>query len=200
MSEVTAGSGLLSKPAGKPFTTARVVLLLLLIGLALMGAGGLHYWRTSPGLVKKLNQPAQQSAMTDANAMIGALMRRIQENPNDTEALGGLGGFFLEHGDWANAETFLSRAAVAAPADPMPAYMLGLAQARQEGRERDAEQNFLRAIDLGGPAEVRLSLGVLYAHFLNEPEKAAPLFRQLVDDPGAPPDVREAALGELNDH
>ena len=177
-----------------------MTLLLLLLGFVLMGTGSLYYWKQSPNLVKTLNQPARQRAMDAQSAMISVLMRRIQENPNDAEALSTLGSLFLEQGDWAGAERFLSRVTVVTPSDPLPAYLLGLAQARQSGREYEAEANFLRAIDLGGPAEVRLSLGVLYSHFLGESEKAAPLFQQLLDDPDTPPDVKEAARDELNAH
>ena len=186
----------MSETLNKPVVACRVCLFFALAGLLLMGAGSLAYMKNSPGLVKEYRQSAGQAASDSQNAMLGALMRRAGENSNDVEALGALGRWFLEQHDWPNAETFLGRAAVADPSDAMITYLLGLAQARTD-KLPEAEASFLRAIDLGGPLEVRLSLGVLYSHFMGEQDRARPIFQELVENPHTPEDVRNAAREEL---
>lgn len=187
-----------------PVVTARTVLVLLLAGFVLMGAGSLYYLKNSPGLIKQSNRaaaatPAQQESQQQVDRMIVALMNRLAEDENDPEALGLLGGLFLDRGEWAPAERFLARAVVASPSDPMPVYLLGIAQAQQD-KALDAEANFLRSIELGGPVEVRYSLGLLYAHLLDRPDEGKALFAEVIASPDASPDLRDLARNEEREH
>jgi len=186
----------MSEALNKPVVASRVCLFFVLFGLLLMGAGSLAYLKKSPSMVREFKQSAGQATTDSENAMVAALMRRVAENPSDVEALGVLGRLFLEKNDWPNAEIFFNRAVVAEPSDAMLSYMLGLAQART-GKLHEAEANFLRAVDLGGPSEVRLSLAILYSHFLEDQDKARPIFQELVENPHTPDDVRNVAKEEL---
>jgi tetratricopeptide (TPR) repeat protein len=187
---------IMSEGLNKPVVTPRVCLFFALIGLLLMAVGNLIYMKNSPGLVREFRPSAGQLAADTEGAMVGALMQRVSEDPDDADALSLLGSFFLEKQDGPKAEIFLSRAVEADPAEAMFSYMLGLAQARSD-KSLEAEANFLRAIELGGPLEVHLSLGILYFRFLNNRDKAMPIFQKLVENPDTPGDVREATQKEL---
>lgn len=187
----------------KPHVTGRIALLVILLGLVMMGVGSMIYLKNSPGLIKGQNTGAQsQAAATQGdqmNAMIGVMMRKLAENPDDLQALTTLGTIFLDMQEWQSAEAFLSRGVAAAPSDPMLHYMLGLAQVRLD-KINDAHGSLQAAVDLGGPPEVRYSLGILFAHYLDRPQDARPLFRQVVESPLADDELRQAAQAELDGH
>lgn len=202
-----------SPPNNSPTVTRWISLSILLLGVVLMAAGSLWYMKNSPGLIKgRQGQQTAQNAsqaggqgasmssqMEQIEAMIGVLMRRVAENPDDAKSLTILGNLFLDMEEWANAENFLTRAIVAEPAEPAPYYLLALAQVRLEKID-NAEENLIRCIELGGPPEARYSLGVLYSHFYNRPEQAREMFQAVLASPESPADLREAAQRELNEH
>ncbi|HCG05712.1 MAG TPA: hypothetical protein DEV75_12795, partial [Desulfovibrio sp.] len=98
--------------------------------------------------------------------------------------------------DWARAEGFLARAVVAAPADPQPLYMLGIAQYQQEAFDKAAE-TFERLIELDPQPAARYNLGILYRHYLKAEAKGNAHLKAIVDDPKAPEDLKAQARQEL---
>lgn len=59
------------------------------------------------------------------------LMRALQKNPNDADALRTIGDIFIAVQEWSRAEAFLKRAVLSRPGDVRPRYMLGISQYQQ---------------------------------------------------------------------
>jgi cytochrome c-type biogenesis protein CcmH/NrfG len=175
----------------------KLVLLSVCVGLAAMLGASFLYRLANPSLVQPGRAPAaQQEEHAGEMEIVGALMQKVQQNPNDAAALFALGQHFLDHSDWARAEGFLARAVVAAPADPQPLYMLGIAQYQQEAFDKAAE-TFERLIELDPQPAARYNLGILYRHYLKAEAKGNAHLKAIVDDPKAPEDLKAQARQEL---
>ncbi|MFR4118012.1 MAG: tetratricopeptide repeat protein, partial [Bilophila wadsworthia] len=99
-----------------------------------------------------------------------ALMQKLQKNPTDLEALVGLTEHFMHTQDWQRAETFALRAVVAAPNETQPLYMLGIIQ-HSQNRNAEAAASLEKVVAAREDPSVRYSLGILYAYYLEQPDK-----------------------------
>lgn len=176
----------------------KLVLLAVCVGLAAMLGASFLYRLSNPSLVQQGRGPAAQEEGEHAGEMemVSALMQKVQQNPTDAGALFALGQHFLDHADWARAESFLARAVVASPADPQPLYMLGIAQYQQQSFDKAAE-TFERLIEIDPQPAARYNLGILYRHYLKAEDKGNAHLKAVLDDPKAPEDLKAQARQEL---
>uniref|UniRef100_B8DNC1 Tetratricopeptide TPR_2 repeat protein n=1 Tax=Nitratidesulfovibrio vulgaris (strain DSM 19637 / Miyazaki F) TaxID=883 RepID=B8DNC1_NITV9 len=176
----------------------KLVLLAVCVGLAAMLGSSFLYRLSNPSLVQQGREPAAQEEGEHAGEMevVSALMQKVQQNPTDAGALFALGQHFLDHADWARAESFLARAVVASPADPQPLYMLGIAQYQQQSFDKAAE-TFERLIEIDPQPAARYNLGILYRHYLKAEAKGNAHLKAIIEDAKAPEDLKAQARQEL---
>ncbi len=187
---------------------SRFILLVLGAGLAIMLVSTLSHFSANPDLVShsttgsQAAAPANQPTSPGATGMdeatqqgIMTLMQKIQKNPTDIEALIGLAEHFMHTQDWQRAETFALRAVVAAPNETQPLYMLGIIQHNQN-RHAEAAASLEKVVAAKDDASVRYSLGILYAYYLDQPDKGIEQLQKALTLP-IPADLKKAVEEEL---
>ena len=179
-------------------SSRRIVLCALLLGIGVMLAASVA-WRmdgkplvhehahaataqapaqmppaqSAPGTPDKAKME-QASQNPQAMAIMG-LMQKMKENPNDVETLLVLAQTFAEQGDMEGAKDMIQRAAVAAPADHRPPYLMGVVLGGQ-GKWQEAAGQLERSVALKDDASARYSLGVIWRYHLKDEAKARPHF------------------------
>ena len=175
----------------------------LLIGLALAFAGmaAVSLWQrlTAPDLVVASNAPRGQAARDmggGADAEIGKLMQRLQQNPNNVDIMLHLAEHLSNAQNWSAAENFLRRAVVTEPNNPHPLYLLVVALHNQ-GNNAEAAACRERVTGVRDEPAVRYSLGILYLHSLQEPARGMGHLRAALDLPGLSDELRKVITTEL---
>lgn len=186
----------------------RSILLLITAGLVLMLVSTLSYFSANPGLVSHTTTGTQAAApsgqqmptsagMDEATQQgVMALMQKLQKNPTDLEALGRPDRALHAHAGLAAAETFALRAVVAAPNETQPLYMLGIIQ-HSQNRNAEAAASLEKVVAAKEDPSVRYSLGILYAYYLEQPDKGLEQLQKALDNPNTPADLKKAVAEEV---
>lgn len=187
----------------------RPLLGLLTLGLLFLLGAALSYFNAHPSLVVHTSfqqasgsepgtSPGEGMAMSGDSMQQGVmnLMKKLQENPSDHEALLGLAEHFTHLQEWSKAETFALRALVAVPADVQTLYLLGIIQHNQK-RHAEAAATLEKVVVAKDDPSVRYSLGMLYAYYLNQPDKGLIQLRQALDMPNITPELKSALNEEI---
>lgn len=136
-------------------------------------------------------------ALTEQQAdTLSELMRKIQADPQDAEALTRIGESFLMAKDWVRSGAFLSRAIVAAPKDIRPRYMMGISLYQQE-RMPEAALVFQDLLAIKKDPAAQYNLAVIYKYHLNREAEAETLLRDIVSSGTADVDTIGRAKKEL---
>jgi cytochrome c-type biogenesis protein CcmH/NrfG len=179
----------------------RIVLLFLAFALAGMTLVSLWQRFMRPDLLVPANtrqmSADQDAAPSDAMNEISQLMQKIQQNPGDVAAMLHLAEHFVEDKNWPAAENFLRKAVVAAPGNPQPLYLLGVVLHNQ-GKHEEAAACLERVVSLRDEPSVRYSLGVLYAHYLQDPARGGQHLRMALTQPGLTDDLAQLIRAELD--
>ncbi|MBP3731413.1 MAG: hypothetical protein J6I40_08095 [Mailhella sp.] len=183
-----------------------VVLGFLCAGLAAMASAAVM-WSIDGGLSQQAQQPARQESSggmvsnavnpAESGGALMEAMRRMQENPNDADALLDAARILSEQGKKEAALSLARRASVSSPSDPRPPHIAGVILAQQEKWE-DAVHELERSIALKDDASARYSAAVIYRYHLMQEEKAKPHFSmaaKLCSDP-ALATIIQAELGK----
>lgn len=141
------------------------------------------------------NDPSLALSQDQADAM-SALMRKLQGNPNDADALMEIADIFLNAKEWARAEVFLTRAVLSRPGDARPRYMLGLSQ-YQAGKMPEAALSFEELLSLKEDPAAMYNLAVIYKYHLNKKDDAQALLTRILDSASADMDTLDRARKEL---
>ena len=179
----------------------RIVLLFLALAFAGMTAASLWQRIAQPDLlvpsgVRQMGA-AQDEAHTGDREEIGRLMLRVQQNPGDADAMFHLAEHFVQDENWTAAEHFLRKAVVAAPGNPQALYLLGVVLHNQ-GHHAEAASCLERVMDLRDEPSVRYSLGVLYIHYLQDPERGGRYLRAALGQAGLPDGLAKLIREELD--
>ena len=179
-------------------SSRRIVLCALLLGIGVMLAASVAWRLDGKPLVHEhapaatAQAPAQmppaqpapgtpdkakmeQAAQSPQAMAIMGLMQKMKENPNDVETLLALAQTFAEQGDMEGAKDMIQRAAVAAPADHRPPYLMGVVLGGQ-GKWQEAAEQLERSVALKDDASARYSLGVIWRYHLKDEAEARPHF------------------------
>ncbi len=171
----------------------------LLVGIVLMGGSGVSYFLQFPGLVKQVQIPsgAVPTGMPEGDtAGVMALMQQLQENPNNIETLLTLAEHFTHTEEWARSENFAMRAVMVDGQNPSAWYWLSFAQHRQ-GRHNEAVTSLEKSVELKKDPDAQYSLGILYAYFLKENEKARNIFNAAMQNPTVSETLKTMITEEL---
>lgn len=183
----------------------KMVLALLGGGLLLMLAASFVYRAQHPtiteqgqtrGTAPAATQQAQQAQQQEGMNALAELMARLQENPNDVAVLMALSNEFMQRSEWARAENFLKKISVVEPGNTDALYMLGISQFNLE-RPGEAANTFETLLSFTDDPAARFSLGVLYKHYLEAPDKAATHFTAILNNPEANAELKQRASKEL---
>ncbi|MDL2267616.1 tetratricopeptide repeat protein [Desulfovibrio sp. OttesenSCG-928-G15] len=129
---------------------------------------------------------------------ISTFMQKLQQNPNDADALREIGKTFLEAKEWERAEVFLQRSIVSRPADINTRYLLAKCLYGQN-KMAEAAACFEEILSMQEDAPALYNLAVINKYHLSQPEKAKELFTKLLALPKLDSNTREAATKELQE-
>ena len=193
----------------KTFTSSRrAILIVVAVAILVLLASTLSYFAENPSLVSHNTvgsaAPSESPSgtpsaegMTEATQQhIMALMQKLQQNPTDLEALIVLAEHFMGMQEWQKAETFALRAVVAAPNETQPLYMLGIIQ-HSQNRNAEAAASLENVVAAKDDPSVGYSLGILYAYYLNTPDKGLEHLQKALATPAAPDDLKKAITDEI---
>ena len=178
--------------------SARVTVIVLALGLTVMLALSIKTRFENPH-ISVIAQPRPVTSDTDgADAQaIGALMRQVAANPQDLDALIQLVEHLIAAQNWPAAEAFAQRAITLDVRNPTPLYLLGVV-AHNQGNNAKAAEILENVLALKDDATVRYSLGVLYIHFLHDPEKGKKHLVAALADAAAPDALKNSIREELD--
>lgn len=126
------------------------------------------------------------------------LMKKLQTNPNDADALMEIGDTFLMAGDWQRADVFLTRAVLSRPGDIRPRYMLGISQYQQKKMD-DAAGTFEELLTIKEDPAALYNLAIIYKYHLNNRSRASELLQKILDSSEADVDTVEKSKKEMQD-
>jgi tetratricopeptide (TPR) repeat protein len=137
--------------------------------------------------------------MDGVRAMIQGLEKRLEENPEDLEALMQLANIRMLRGDKEGAAAYLDRVQSAAGTDKMA--LMDLAGRWFEMDRFDKAAIALETILQSEPDEMfaHYNLGVLYKYRLDQPQKAEAHLRTVAEGEHSFDDLREQARKALED-
>jgi Tfp pilus assembly protein PilF len=175
-----------------------VVLCSMALCLAAMVVSSAVYRTTNPSLVKEVEQSGADHGQ-DVMAMIGQLMQRLQENPQDPDILESLAMAFSRLQAWDRAGQFWKRLLAVEPGNTQARQQLAMTLYRQQDFQGAAGQ--LQAVLKQDPddAYAHFNLAILFARHLEAPGRAREHLQAVIDAPGAPEELREEARTRLEE-
>jgi|GEM_PF-6225515 Flp pilus assembly protein TadD len=196
-----------------PTVGRKVVLVAAVIGIAAIFFSSMLYRWENPSLQKAMRQQSAPSQgpsggmpegmagmdMEGVRAMIQGLEKRLEENPEDLEALMQLANIRMLRGDKEGAAAYLDRVQSAAGTDKMA--LMDLAGRWFEMDRFDKAAIALETILQSEPDEMfaHYNLGVLYKYRLDQPQKAEAHLRTVAEGEHSFDDLREQARKALED-
>lgn len=173
-------------------------LALGLVVLALVGMVGysVAYHLHHPSLTREIEH-THSSGQEDMMGMVSQLMQRLEQDPEDTSALRGLGQAFMRMQAWSEAQRFWNRLLALEPENDQARQQLSMSLFRQG--EYAAAADELRHILKSEPdnAYALFNLGILHSYYLQNEEKGRSYFQQVLNAPGAEPELQEQAQEHL---
>ena len=85
---------------------------------------------------------------------------------------------------------------VAAPNETQPLYMLGIIQ-HSQNRNAEAAASLEKVVAAKEDPSIRYSLGILYAYYLEQPDKGLEQLQKALDNPNTPADLKKAVSEEV---
>jgi tetratricopeptide (TPR) repeat protein len=177
--------------AEKPVLLAMGAALTALLIAAVLTVG-------NPGLVRQTSG-AHSGQREQAIATITRLMERLQENPEDREALRRLANAFTAMQAWERASSFWQRLVSLDQDDLKARQNLAMTYFRMgEHRAAAEELEIVLQRDAGG-VYAHFNLGILYGYYLESPDKAVEHLRAVARNTQAPDDLRKEARKHLQE-
>ena len=174
-------------------------ILLLLLGAAYIAIliASLVQRFAHPSLT--VANPEAAQAAPSAMGDVGPLMRAVAANPADRDALLRLIRSLMALNQWESAENFAHKAInLQGPeaTDPEAQYLLAIIHHNQ-GRHQDAAELLEKMLAKGDNPSARYSLGILYIHFLNQPQRGIEQLEKGLLAAGLTPALADAMREEL---
>lgn len=177
----------------------------LICFMALMFASFLFssLWQrfTHPDLV--ISHMPEQSRpdmpMNEGMGLVGQLMQKVAQNPQDLESTLKLAESLMSLGEWQGAENFAQKAVSLASGNPeeiRPLLMLALIH-HNNGKHEQAAELLEKSLEKRDDPIARYNLGILYAHYLKQADKGRDQFRQALSHEGIAPGLKAAIEDEL---
>lgn len=184
-----------------PQGSRRNALYFLLACLGCIVFAAVVYRVENPSIVQHEERREMPGGMGQAGgdmAGISSMMQKLQANPEDVEAMRSLGMAFMEMKAWDKSASFWDMILEKSPDDVMALNQKGFCLF-ELGKHAEAAELFERMLTVEkGNFHAHYNLGVIYKHYLSQPDKAAAHFQAVVD--AAPDDAQlvENARRELS--
>lgn len=150
--------------------------------------------RERPGQQQQASERPSQEAMD----RIASLMSRIQEDPQDVQALSEVARLFMSMQSYERAATFWERVLRVTPDRTAPRQRLAMCYYRLK-RYEDAAKELRRVLEQEPDnAYAHYNLGVLLSRFLQQPDQGRRHFRRVLDADGADAELKDRARRELS--
>ena len=189
-----------------PDFRARIVLVAVGLGLAAMLMASLAQRFLHPDLTinKFGHQVAEEAAPamegTSSNmAAIGQLMAATAKNPQDRNTILQLVESLMAVGQWESAENFAQKALELdrePDFNPRTLYLLAIIHHNQ-GRHEQAAELLEKLLEKSENPSARYSLGILYLHYLHDPEAGRAQMERGLASKDLSPGLRRAMQEEL---
>lgn len=155
---------------------------------------------TKPGLIiHRFEQQRAASSPAGDMDIVGNLMRTVSKNPQDLQATLKLVEALMAMGQWDVAENFAQKAlALNAdhPRETRPLYLLALIHHNRKEHAQAAEL-LEKVLENDENPSARYSLGILYIHYLDNPEKGIKELRAGIKSGKASQALKAAMEDEL---
>ena len=128
---------------------------------------------------------------------ISAMMKQLQDHPDDVEAMRALGMAFMDMQAWDKAASFWDMILNKAPSDVMALNQKGICLFERKLYAEAAEQ-FERMLEVEpSNYHAHFNLGILYKHYLEQLDKATVHFQTVIDAKPEDQELVESAQREL---
>lgn len=141
-----------------------------------------------------------ENSMPDNMEFIGRLMQMVSKNPQDLEATLKLSESLMAMGQWQSAENFAQKAMSLASGNPdetRPLYLLSLIH-HNAGKNEQAAELLEKILEKEDNPAARYNLGILYIHYLKQPQKGQEQFRKALAHKGLAASLKAAITEELD--
>ena len=171
----------------------RLVVAVIALGLVLLFVGSIIYRLQNPGLTMQARPSETSMAMNE----VSELMARLDSEPNHLPTLMALGDQFMRMGSWERAAVFWKRSIGLDPSLERALNGLGVAHYNMDQYHESAEQ-FERIVELNSENHrAHFNLGMLYKHYLEEPEQARVHFERVLELAPDDPELMDRIRDEL---
>lgn len=185
-----------------PQVARRRALFFLLACLGVMLFAAVTYRVENPSIVQH-EQPREMPGtggmeqMGGDMAAVSAMMKKLQENPEDIEAMRALGMSFMDMQAWDRAISFWDMILERNENDVMALNQKGFCLFELE-KYAEAAEFFERMLTIEQKNyHAHYNLGVIYKYYLELPEKAVPHFQAVIDAAPDDPALVSNAQREL---
>lgn len=128
---------------------------------------------------------------------LSAMMKKLQDNPEDVDAMRSLGMSFMEMRAWDKAMSFWDMILTRAGNDVMALNQKGFCLFELE-RYAEAAELFEKMLGIeSGNHHAHFNLGIIYKYYLSDPDKAAAHFQAVLDASPNDPELMESTRREL---
>ncbi len=184
-----------------PHVARRRVVFFLLACLAVMVFAAVVFRVENPSLVQQEERQEMPGGegMDKMGDMAGvtAMMKKLQENPDDVEAMRALGMSFMDMQAWDKAISFWDMVLKKDANDVMALNQKGFCLFELE-KYADAAGLFEQMLTLEPQNfHAHFNLGIIYKHYLAQPDKAAVHFQAVLDAAPDDPELVNNARREL---
>jgi tetratricopeptide (TPR) repeat protein len=183
-----------------PLAARRWTLMFLLACLGAMLFAAVAYRVENPSIVQheeRQEMPGGMGQMGGDMSGISAMMKKLQDNPDDAEAMRALGMAFMEMRAWDKSMSFWDMLLEKDPKDVMALNQKGFCLFELE-KYAEAAEYFERMLTIEtGNFHAHYNLGVIYKHYLSQPDKASAHFQAVIDAAPDDPELVGSARREL---
>ena len=183
-----------------PASAQSKVLWFLLAGLAVMIFSTIVYRVEHPSIVQHEEQrrmPGGDMENMGGMGNITALMQKLQDHPEDIDTMRALGMAFMDMQAWEKSQSFWDMLLKKDPHDVIALNQKGIClfELKQYAEAAEQFEHMLSTEEHNYHAHY--NLGILYKHYLEQPDKAKPHFQTVLDAKIDDPELVESAKREL---
>lgn len=177
-------------------------LVLLVCGLSLLTIFGVSivYRANHPNMaVHAKKKTSAMGAMASGMGGLQAMMAKAETEPDNVENLMELANAFLMMRAWDRALVFLERAKALQPDNVIILKSVGICYFQKQMHEKAVEVYERILAQQPDDALSHYNMGIIFKHYLNDPQGAVRHFRAVVEMPNADEEMKKHARAELNE-
>jgi tetratricopeptide (TPR) repeat protein len=184
-----------------PQAARRRVTVFLLACLGVMVFAAVVFRVENPSIVQREERQEMPGAggMEKMGDMAGvsAMMQKLKDNPDDVETMRALGMMFMDMQAWDRSISFWDMVLQRDANDVMALNQKGFCLFELD-RHAEAAEHFEKMLTIESQNfHAHYNLGIIYKHYLSQPDKAEAHFRAVLDAKPDDPELMRNAEREL---